>query len=162
MIVSFFVLSSFFFMGIGGMNFGQRFLIFVFFLVPVFFFVVPFVVKLSLLGLGVAGGFKFFVAFFIVFVEFSAANLRYRFDFDAVLRLFVLGFDKSGRKGGNLVIAQVFTSDFRCCGFGSGRIGYSPLVVFRSRRFAFRAGIGQEPTGQTAREAARPGNRRSS
>lgn len=172
MVIVFFVLARLLLTGIRGVNFGDRFL------VSVLLFVIPFVVMLffvllalvvlvlvffavqpaaefAFLAFGMAGSFEVVVFLFvllIVFVEFGAPDLLDRLDFDAVLSLFVLGFDQSRGKRGNLIVAQVGVTA-NLCGrrFAAGCVSRRRL---RSCGFAFGAGVREQPAGQAARKAA--------
>src|SRR5262245_2132124 len=110
-IVFFDVLAGFLFMfmGIRGVNLSQGFLVLVFLFVFVLFLVVLVVMKLGFFDFGFSRGFELFVVFLfvLVFVEFGATDRGDSFDFDAVLRFFVLGFDERRGERRDLVIAQV-------------------------------------------------------
>src|SRR5262249_13735801 len=136
-------------------------LVFVVFFFVVFFFVVfvfmLFVGGFDFFDIGVSGGFnllfrfRFFVGFFFIF-ELGAANLRH--GFDAVLGLFVLGFNERGREGSNLIIAEVRIAAAVLGNRGVGSEGLGRCRDFfrlRKSGFGFGAGFGEKPAGQAAR-----------
>jgi len=113
LVVMFAFVSGFF----RGMNFDCGFLLFVFFLLVVFFMVVGF---FSIVRMREAFGFRFlFVVCFFIAFKFGSADLQR--SINAILRLFLLGFDKCGTQSGDLIVAQICIA--RSFGLGLASFG---------------------------------------
>ena len=122
------------------------------FVVLVFF--VLFVGRFDFFDINMSGGFDFLFSFRVVFIiELGAADLGH--SFDAVLGLFVFGFNERRRKRGDLIVTEVRIAAAVLGGHGIGSDGLSrcrQFFRFRSSGLRFGAGFGKKPAGQAARK----------